>query len=468
MEEILTLLETDVAGALKVLTAQQKPKEKLTALRNEFRETQRNDRETQIGKVQKDKIVKEKKVVAVRIPIPMQNKIVSTATAFEVGAPITINPSEENNLSEEILRLWKNNRINSVLPKLIRLQKSELQCALLFTIKDIKPNTVFNKLLGTNKKKDINVKVLENKNGVMSPYFDSFGSMSAFVWEFSTKNTEGKEVKNAWIYTETTIYKCSTAGGKMGFVEKQVHGFGKIPVVYFSQDKQEWFNAEAMIDRLEVSLSKLGASNDYSGHPLLKLFGNVQGAPDKDEDGKAFICDIQIDEESGKEIRSDVEFLTNDNAPESVKLELDSLLKFIYSLTSTPDISFDNIKGLGNVTGVALKIMFLDAMIKAQMNNEELNRPSIERIINVFIAGNVTTTNTKYKSNSENTFFDIHFNSIIPDDLSTTVETLSKAVDSGITSKKTAVETLGLTDSNADELNQLETEKDKIKMGTEE
>ncbi|NQY30347.1 MAG: phage portal protein [Flavobacteriaceae bacterium] len=462
MEEILKLVETDVARALKVLTAQQKPKEKLTALRNEFREIQRDDRETQIGKIQKDKLVKSKNVVAVRIPIPMQNKIVSTATAFEVGAPITINPSEENDLSEEILRLWKNNRINSVLPKLIRLQKSELQCALLFTIKDIKPNTVFNKILGTNKNKDINIKVLENKNGVMSPYFDSFGSMTAFVWEFSTKNSEGKEVKNAWIYTETTIYKCSNSSGTLSFDEKQVHGFGKIPVVYFSQDKQEWFNAEKMIDRLEVTISKLGASNDYSGHPLLKLIGNVQGAPDKDEDGKAFICDIQIDQETGKEMRSDVQFLTNDNAPESVRLEIDNLLKFIYSLTSTPDISFDNIKGLGNVTGVALKIMFLDAMIKAQMNNEELNRPSIERIINVFIAGNVTSTNTKYKSISESTYFDVQFNSIIPDDLNTTVETLTKAVESGITSQKTAVEILGLTDSNSDELEQIQSEKETV------
>ncbi|NQY31474.1 MAG: phage portal protein, partial [Flavobacteriaceae bacterium] len=61
--------------------------------------------------------------------------------------------------------------------------------------------------------------------------------------------------------------------------------------------------------------------------------------------------------------------------------------------------------------------------------------------------GFVTSTNTKYKSISESTYFDVQFNSIIPDDLNTTVEILTKAVESGITSQKTAVEIFGLTDS---------------------
>ena len=55
----------------------------------------------------------------------------------------------------------------------------------------------------------------------------------------------------------------------------------------------------------------------------------------------------------------------------------------------------------------------------------------------------------------------MQFNSIIPDDLNTTVEILTKAVESGITSQKTAVEIFGLTDSNSEELEQIKSEESK-------
>ena len=245
------------------------------------------------------------------------------------------------------------------------------------------------------------------------------------------------------MYDEKKVYKLNNSNGALKLEsEPEEHGFGKIPVVYLSQEHSEWYNAQTMIDRLEVSLSKLGASNDYTGHPILKLYGDVQGAPEKDVDGKAFFLEQKITQD-GKQISADVDFLTYDQAPEAVKLEQDRLEKYIYSLTSTPDISFDNVKGLGNVSGVALKLMFLDAMIKAKMNEGE-NRTIVERILNIFIAGTVTTTNTNLSNEAKGTYFTVKFNSILPDDLKETIETYSTAVQSKIMSTKTAIENLGV------------------------
>jgi len=465
MEELLKLLESDVAGALKVLTAQQKNKGNITDRREEFNEIARDSRETQIDKIQLDKNVgegeKAKIVKAVKIPVPFQNKIVNTATAFEVGAPVTLIPNNTDNLelSDEISRLWEVNRVDSVLQEAIKLQKSELQSAIVFHIKDLSKSSLYNRVMGVNQNKDIKAKLLKNENGVMSPYFDAFGDMKSFTWEYSTTNSEGTEVKNILIYTDKLLYTCSDESGKLIFVRKDAHGFDKIPVVYLSQEKPEWFIAEKMIDRLEVSMSKLGAANDYSGQPILVLYGSVQGAPDKDEDGKAIICDIQIDPETEKEVRSDVKFLTHDNAPASVKLELDRLEKYIYSLTSTPDLSFDNLKGLGTVSGVALQLMFLDAILKAKMN-EGQNRTVVQRVLNVFISGTVTTTVTKLKSHAKATYFKVKFNSIIPNDLKTSVETFSKAIESGMISKKTSIDNLGISTNSEDEIKQIELEKE--------
>lgn len=460
MEEILKLLKTDVPGALKRLTADSKKQDKIKSLIKEFKEINREERDTQVGNIQKDKVVgkgeKTKVVKPVKIPIPFQNRIVTTATAFEVGANVTIKPSEVNKLSEEIEILWKNNRIDSKLQTLKNLQKSELQCAILFYIKDIKPENIINRILGTNKQKEIKVRILENKNGKMSPYFDAFGDMKSFVWEFITK-VDDKEINNAWIYDDTNVYECSDTGGKMSLDQTKVHGFGKIPIVYLSQEYPEWHIAEKMIDRLEVALSKLGNSNDYTGHPILKIYGEVNGAPNKDEDGKAFHLPMKKDQD-GKWQHGDVDFLTYDQAPESVKLEMDRLEKYIYSLTSTPDISFDNIKGLGNISGVAIKLMFLDAIIKARMNEGE-NRTIVERIINVFISGNVKTTNTGFKSLAQKTLFEVQFNSIIPDDLENIIEMLSKGKEAGLISTKTSVDILSLTDDSEEELKQIGEDK---------
>ena len=57
-------------------------------------------------------------------------------------------------------------------------------------------------------------------------------------------------------------------------------------------------------------------------------------------------------------------------APESVRLEISTLLSMIYSTTQTPDISFDSVKGLANLSGVALRMLFLDAHLKVQNKGE--------------------------------------------------------------------------------------------------
>jgi SPP1 family phage portal protein len=462
MDEIIQLLQTNPNAAIDKLKAFALDKAEIDLLMKEFNEVERVGRTTQVGNIQKDKIIgedasKQKVVKKVRISIPFQNKIVRTATAFEVGEAPSIIPEERNALSDEILRLWKVNRIDHVLQQAKTLQKSELQCAISFYIKTIDSDNTFSKVLGLNKTRELKVRLLKNENGLMYPYFDAYGDMKAFVWEFTIKNGDNDE-KHIWVYDDQYIYFIGpTSAGSFGFVKKEKHGFKNIPVVYLSQKKPEWFEVQEMIDRLEVSISKAGDANDYTGHPILKLIGDVQGAPEKDDEGKAFVLPLKYNEETEKMEHGDVDFLTYDQAPEAVKLEQDRLEKYIYSMTSTPDISFDNIKGLGNVSGVALKIMFLDAMLKAKMNEGE-NKTIIERINNVLISGTITTIATGLAKLADKTFFNVQFNSIIPDDLKDSVETLSKAVEGKFMSRKKAVEVWNKADDYEDEIEQIELE----------
>lgn len=95
--------------------------------------------------------------------------------------------------------------------------------------------------------------------------------------------------------------------------------------------------------------------------------------------------------------------------------------------------------------------------MKAKLNEGD-NRTMYERIINVLISGIVTTTNVKLGKESESLFYEIQFNSILPDDLKSTVETLASGVEAGIISKETAVGILDMTED-------VEVEMELIKKG---
>ena len=171
----------------------------------------------------------------------------------------------------------------------------------------------------------------------------------------------------------------------------------------------------------------------------------------------------EVDSESGKTIHGDAEFLTNSNAPESVKLEMELLESLIYGLSSTPNLSFDNLKGsIGNISGIALKLLFLDSVIKSSMN-EGYNRTMIQRIIKVLISGITKTTEQSLSKYVKDTLIKIQFNSILPDDLKEAVDIVTAAVNAGVMSKKTAVEYIDMTDDANVEVDAIINEvKDKV------
>jgi len=457
MEELEALLVTDIQKAIKTLTSTTKDATVIDANIKEFKKKDRTIRQSQVGNIQKDKTVgkgeKAKTVKAIRSVATYQKKIVTTACAFEVGAPVTLIPEKANLLSDEVLKLWEENRIDAKILSAKTIQKSQTECALQFYM--AKTTNLENKEFNT-----IKVKLLTNEEGRMAPYFDITGDMVGFTWSFTSKNAEDKDVKNVWVFTKKVCYKCNdSVGGKLTVIENLPHGFDKIPIVYLSQDVAEWDDVEALIDRYETGLSKLGASNDYSGYPLLKLYGTVANMPDRNEDGKTLNFPMkEVDDVSGKTIHGDAEFLTNNNAPESVKLEMETLESLIYSLSATPNLSFDNLKGsVGNISGVAIKLLFLDSIIKASMNEGE-NRTMIQRIIKLLISGIATTTNTALASNVKDTIIKVQFNSILPDDLQTAVTVVSAAKNAGIMSVKTAIEYIGMNTNTEEEMKMIKTD----------
>ena len=380
---------------------------------------------------------------AEKLAINHQKKIVRTAVSMLFGSPadITANDSEDAT-GIEVLRILKANRTKAKLMKFAEDVMSQTIGVFIFSIVD-----------NLEAEKEIKMRSYNSENGTFTPQYDEYGDLVAFYWEFK----QGED-DILWVFDNLEIHKYF--GGD--YAESITHGFDIIPVVFLKQDFPEWWDVKEMIDRSEMILSKLAASNNYFAFPILKLKGGTAkdekgkevSIIDVDDDGKTLLLGHAI--KDGHVIQADAEFLKMDTAIDSIEGEVKWLLEFIHSISQTPNLSFDNLKGIGSVSGIALELMFMDAINKAVWKRGDY-RTVIERIISVIRSG---MKGTQPSLNSEELDFDIKFNLSLPKDIEAEVRMISEATgNKPFLSAETATKISPLTQDVADELDLLAAEK---------
>ena len=366
-----------------------------------------------------------------RIAIPMQQTIVGRAVGFLLGNPVEISVAEsEDNEQEKTLlamvkKVWRKSKLDFRNSEIAEIMFSECEVAELWYLVDAEEGYWG---LESKAKFKPKMKILsESKGDKLYPFFDDKGDMVAFSREY-TIEANGKKEAHFDIYTADRTIKYTTVDGNTGAPEIIPNLFKKIPIVYYKQDVPEWYKVQQMIERLETSVSNRADSNDYSGAPITIVKGKVLGFASKGEQGKV----LQVDGEG------DVKYLESTNAPESVKLEWETLREFILSMTQTPDISFSQMKGLGQLSGIALKLMFLDAHLKARKKEATFGE-GIQRRLNLLMSmiGNVIDTGLSKAVLSLE--LEPVFTPYLPVNEKEDIDTLTTAVTGGVLSKTTAV-----------------------------
>jgi len=362
-----------------------------------------------------------KVVVVSKIALPFPKKIVRARTHFMFGGEMTIGSKQSGEALNVFKEIWDESlKMQNVLKKLARTCMKETKSAVIFY-----PAPVI--IDGKNAVK-IRSKVLDKSCGEFYPHFDDMGDMDAFIYRFKTINIDDKAVEKARIYTteKTITYTMSDGSWTPDEGGDQKNLFGKIPVVYVEQEEPEWDGVSAMIDNFENRMSRLADTNDYFSEPLLKIFGKVSKMPGKDEVGRVLEFPMYEDDVSGKQIHGDAEYATWDQVPESVKLDLETSWDSIFAMTSTPDLSFNNIKGVGNVSGVAMELMFMDAFM-AREEKMEIFDPALKRCISVILAGMQNVTSIKYKNDESLENIDVTFSGSLPQDIANFIDSLVTA-----------------------------------------
>jgi len=327
-----------------------------------------------------------------RIALALQKLIVNRAVSFTFGNEVNLDSTPEGDIQAQVLKAVKrvmyDVKEKSHNRRVARNLYSSTEVAEIWY-----PIEKQNKTYGFDSKFKLRCGIFSPLLGdKLYPYFDETGDMVAFSREFTL--TDEKNVAHVFFetYTDELHYMWETGANGLAFKEgypKKLQ-VQKIPVIFGRQSAVEYADVQNLIDRLDFLLSQFADTNIYHSSPKIFTTGKILGFGKKGESGTI------IEGEEGAKAT----YLSWANAPESVKLEIETLLRMIYTITQTPDISFDAVKGLGNISGIALKLLFMDAHLKVQDHAEVLDE-YLQRRYNL-IKAYIGEFNTAWKAEAEN------------------------------------------------------------------
>lgn len=396
-----------------------------------------------------------------RIALPLQQVIVERAVAFLFGHPVQVTCATDSDgqagAFEAVRRTLTDNKINSLNRRLARTILWETEAAeLWYPVPEngfwarVGRNERFSFVGQTPSQYKLRVSLLSPSQGDgLFPLFDHYGDMTAFSRRYATVET-GVEKEYFETYTDQEIVRFERQEkGSWALVERRENILGKIPVVYGRQEKSEWADVQPLIERLEKLLSNFADTNDYHASPKIFVTGEIRGFARKGETGAII----------EGEANSTAQYLSWQQAPESVRLEISTLLSMIYSTTQTPDISFDSVKGLANLSGVALRMLFLDAHLKVQ-NKGELFGQYLERRMNL-IRRYLGVLNNALEPYIDQIEVSQRIEPFMVDDRSAMIQALNLANGGReLISQRTAVRLAGLSEDPEGEYDRIVTERD--------
>ncbi|MBO5711156.1 MAG: phage portal protein, partial [Rikenellaceae bacterium] len=305
-----------------------------------------------------------------KLPINYPQYINEISVVFIYGRPVKwTNQSEgTDNAFKAFQDLIKRTRFDSKVRQCKRLAGAETQSAMLFRV-----------FRNNESKPDCQIRVLaKSKGDEIYARWDMYENLVSFAWGYYVKDSSTSTSYHFDIFTPDVIYRCKRVLTGWEVVE-EANPIGKIPVILFQQDK-EWKGVEPLIEREEYIGSRTADTNDYFADPMFVVNSEIiKNMPEKGDENKTLIS------KGSDDVSKVAHYLTWDSAPESKQKEIEWLQKHILTKTFTPNIDFENMKGLSNVSGKALKQMMLLADIKAS-KHKEVHDELLDRTGNLIIS----------------------------------------------------------------------------------
>lgn len=366
-----------------------------------------------------------------KLPRARQRYINEVELFFLLGNPILWKKADGDDEAFALFsKFLKEQRFDANMRKFKRLAGAETEAAKLYHV------------FRDDRTGDMQVKivVLARENGYrLRHLFDQYGNMRAFAYGYQL-NEGGKATQHWDIQTPDFLFfaRKSAIGWE---VDTYQNPTGKINIIYARQPKA-WDGAEKRLSREEMLDSKVADTNNYFADPIAAATADViDSMIDPDKPGKL----IQLTTE-----RSKFEYVNppqNSATRQDEKTDLNDSILFD---TFTPDFSFEKIKGMGTLSGDAIKNAMIMGYIKRE-NRKEIYEELVDREKNVIISI-LKFLRPDMAARLDSLVIEFEFSEPFAQDKRETWSSISDLYQAGLISLETAVEMLALTDAPEEEI----------------
>lgn len=289
--------------------------------------------------------------------------------------------------------------------------------------------------------------ISKSKGYTLRPLFDQYENLTAFGYGYYLKEGE-RTIEHFDIHTPEYIYRCRH--GLLGWeVDTVPNPTGKINVIYYRQ-KKAWDGLQRRIDREEYIDSKAADTNNYFADPKVKATADViQSLADPSTVGEV----IQL---AGGE--SSIDYLAPPEYSSMKDSEKKDLHDSILFDTFTPDFSYENMKGMGTLSGEALKRSLILGYIKRD-NLKEIYDEMVDREKNLIISIMANVTHIELAGELERMNVEHFFSEPFNEDKDKQWSAITSLYKSGLLSLETAVTLLAVTDAPQEEIEKIKSEK---------
>lgn len=208
-----------------------------------------------------------------------------------------------------------------------------------------------------NEEGKIRIRMIDGMAAV--PFWDDYMELERFIEDYKVKDELLGETRYLRIYEPEITAEFVISNNKDMKQDVTENVIGKIPIIAYKNNEfhrtmeSDLEIIKPIVEELERIISNQGDVIHYHADPILVAFG--QKLPDIGGTGKI------LNFEKG----ADVRYLTWDQNVQAVDWYYNQLKNLIFELSMTPKFVFDQ-QAVSSLSGVALKLMYSAALIKAQ------------------------------------------------------------------------------------------------------
>ncbi len=393
----------------------------------------------------------------VRVGLSWQNDITEKRVAFTLSAPVKTNviwdkeTDKEKELVNLVERIQNDNKMDYKNKEILRRKLSELEVAVIWYYAETEDAEL---------KYTLNSKIVSPSLGdTLYPLFDKNGHMIAFRRDYQLTDGDIK-IDHSDIYTADFEYKYINKNKEWVLDpdivtrSKDTEDFvpanpvpnvaKKILVEYYCQQQPVWNNVQSLIDRHETITSNHGGMNDKFGAPMFIVSGEIQGE----------IIDNQTGSMMQMENGGAANYAQLASEPQSISLEQTNLEKFICKMSQTPNITFDQMIKIGQMSGFAAEMLFTDPHMAVRAEEESFGI-GLQRRLNIIKAAIGALIDTSLAKEAKTVQLKPIITPYLPQNVTEIIENLGVSVSQGIMSKETAVEQNPLIEDSETEIERL-------------